>query len=73
MSIYGEIRSGSQNIELRRKARLFDVISFAGGTNEEAGDEVQVFRTQPLMCSENTKTANLRRRKRATFLQKCIV
>jgi len=55
MSIYGEIRSGSQNIDMRRKARLLEVISFAGGTTEEAGDMVQIFRTQPLMCSENAE------------------
>lgn len=56
-SIFGEVRS-PQNIDLRRKATLLEVISFAGGTNEDAGGMVQVLRTQPPMCSETNETAD---------------
>jgi len=53
-SIYGEVKTPGQ-IELRRKATLLELLSFAGGVTEDAGGMIQVFRTQPLMCSEETQ------------------
>jgi len=50
-TISGEVRT-QQQIDLRREARLLELISFAGGVTDDAGGMVQVFRTQPLMCSE---------------------
>ncbi|MGI8849976.1 MAG: polysaccharide biosynthesis/export family protein, partial [Pyrinomonadaceae bacterium] len=51
-SIYGEVKN-PQTFDLRRKATLIELLSFAGGVTEDAGGMVQVFRTQPLMCSED--------------------
>jgi polysaccharide export outer membrane protein len=53
-TIYGEVRA-PQQVELRRDARLLELLSFAGGVTDKAGGMVQVFRTQPLMCAENNQ------------------
>ena len=50
-TIYGEVEK-PQQIELRRKATLVELLAFSGGIKEEAGGMVQVFRTRPPMCSE---------------------
>lgn len=50
-TIYGEVRN-PQRVELRRNARLLELLSFAGGVTEKAGGMIQVFRTQPEMCGE---------------------
>jgi polysaccharide export outer membrane protein len=50
-TIYGEVRA-QQRVDLQRKARLLDLLAFAGGVTEKAGGMIQVFRTQPLMCGE---------------------
>lgn len=47
--VYGEVRS-PQQVDLRRNARLLEMISFAGGETERANGTVQVFRTQSPMC-----------------------
>jgi len=51
-TIYGEVRQ-PQQVDLRRDARLLELLSFAGGITEKAGGMVQVFRTQPPICAEN--------------------
>lgn len=56
-TIYGEVRKAS-DVDLRREARLLELISFAGGETEKASGMVQVFRTQPLMCAEQSATDN---------------
>jgi len=53
-TIFGEVRN-PQQVELRREARLLELISFAGGVSEEAGGMIQIFRTQPPMCAESTE------------------
>lgn len=50
-TISGEVQK-QQQVDLRREARLLELISFAGGVTEDAGGMIQIFRTQPLMCSE---------------------
>lgn len=50
-TIYGEVRQ-QQQIVLNRKARLLELLSFAGGVTEKAGGMIQVFRTQAQMCSD---------------------
>lgn len=50
-TIYGEVRT-PQQVELRRKATLVELLAFSGGVTEDAGGMIQVFRTQPLMCAE---------------------
>lgn len=51
VTIYGEVKQ-QQQIDLRREARLLELISFAGGITEEAGGMIQVFRTRPPLCNE---------------------
>lgn len=50
-TIYGEVRN-PQQVVLTRRATLLELLSFSGGVTEDAGGMIQVFRTQPLMCSE---------------------
>ncbi len=40
-------------VELGRRVSLQEFLAFAGGTTEEAGSTVQVWHTQPVMCSES--------------------
>jgi protein involved in polysaccharide export with SLBB domain len=61
--VYGEVMQ-PQQVELRRKARLLELLSIAGGPkSDSAGGMVQVFHTQKPMCSTETwegdKVANL--------------
>lgn len=56
-TVYGEVRQ-AQRVELRKEARLLDLISFAGGETEKASGMVQVFRTQSPMCLEAGDAAN---------------
>lgn len=56
-TISGEVRN-QQQIDLRREARLLELISFAGGVTEEAGGMIQIFRTTPPMCSETNQETN---------------
>lgn len=49
-TIYGEVRQ-QQQVVLTRKARLMELLSFAGGVTEKASGMIQIFRTQPLMCA----------------------
>jgi len=56
-TIYGEVRT-PQQFELRRTARLLELLAFAGGVTEEAGGMVQVIRTQPLLCADRIEAAD---------------
>jgi polysaccharide biosynthesis/export protein len=58
--VYGEVMQ-PQQVELRRKARLLELLSIAGGPkSDSAGGMVQVFHTQKPMCSaENADWANV--------------
>jgi polysaccharide biosynthesis/export protein len=58
--VYGEVMQ-PQQVELRRKARLLELLSIAGGPkSDSAGGMVQVFHTQKPMCStENVDWANV--------------
>ena len=53
-TIYGAITT-PQQIDLRRKATLMELISISGGVTEDAGGMIQIFRTQPLMCADGTE------------------
>ncbi|HEX8370167.1 MAG TPA: SLBB domain-containing protein [Pyrinomonadaceae bacterium] len=50
-TIYGEVRQ-QQQVILTRRARLLELLSFAGGVTEKAGGMIQIFRTQPLLCAD---------------------
>lgn len=56
-TIYGEVRT-PQQIDLRRKATLLELLSFAGGTTDKAAGTIQVIRTQPPLCSEADEHAD---------------
>jgi polysaccharide biosynthesis/export protein len=51
VTVSGEVRQ-QQQVILTRQARLLELLSFAGGPTEKAGGMIQIFRTQPLLCSE---------------------
>ncbi len=55
VTVSGEVRTPGQ-VELRRKARLLELIAFSGGLNNEVSSGlIQVFRTEKPMCSEVTE------------------
>lgn len=49
--VYGEVRM-PQQVEMKRRVRLLELLSFSGGWTEKAGGTVQIFRTQPIQCPE---------------------
>lgn len=57
VSVYGEVRTPAQ-VTLTRESRLLELLSISGGVTEDAGGMIQVFRTQPLMCSEEAENGN---------------
>ena len=57
--VSGEVRA-PQQVELRREARLLDLLSQAGGVTEDADGMIQVFRTQQAMCSEKNEERDWR-------------
>lgn len=56
-TIYGEVNSPQQVI-LMRKATLTELLAIAGGPKEEAGGMIQIFRTQPPICAEDSGDSN---------------
>lgn len=50
-TIYGEVNK-PQEIELRRKATLIEVLAVSGGVKEEAGGIIQVFRPIKPVCGD---------------------
>ncbi len=50
-TVYGAVRAPAQ-YEMRRPARLLELISKSGGVTEQQSGTVQVFHTQPLLCPE---------------------
>lgn len=49
--VSGEVRE-QQRVDMRRKASLLELITFAGGVTENAGGIVRVYRTRPPLCEE---------------------
>lgn len=49
--ISGEVRT-QQKVEMRRKASLLELITFAGGVTEDAGGIIRVYRPRPPLCEE---------------------
>jgi polysaccharide export outer membrane protein len=50
-TIFGEVRT-PQQVVLMRETTLLELLSFSGGVTEDAGGMIQIFRTQPPMCSD---------------------
>lgn len=55
-TIYGAITT-PQQVDLRRKATLMEMISISGGVTEESGGMIQIFRTQPPICADSVTLA----------------
>lgn len=47
--VFGAVRVPT-HAQMNRRVRLLELLARAGGTTEEAGNEVQVYHTEPLMC-----------------------
>ncbi|MGI8544576.1 MAG: SLBB domain-containing protein [Aridibacter sp.] len=57
VSVSGEVNSPGQ-VELRREARLIELLNISNGPKEEAAGTVRVFSTQIPMCSDADAIAN---------------
>ncbi|MCB1025046.1 MAG: SLBB domain-containing protein [Acidobacteria bacterium] len=51
VTVSGEVRNPG-GVELRREARLLELIAFSGGVNEDAGGTVRLIRPQPPTCAD---------------------
>ncbi len=49
--MFGAVRS-PQRVQMQRKARLLELLAFSGGVTEQAGGDIQIFHTEPIMCPE---------------------
>ena len=47
--IFGAVRTPAA-FQLNRRARLLELISKSGGATEQAGGDIQIFHTEPVMC-----------------------
>ncbi|MEO6654671.1 MAG: SLBB domain-containing protein [Pyrinomonadaceae bacterium] len=56
-TIYGEVRN-PQQVVMMRKATLVEILAFSGGVTDQAGGMIQVFRTQPPICTEDKDDSN---------------
>lgn len=56
VTVSGEVVK-QQQVDLTRKTRLWELITFSGGITENAGGMIQVFRTQPPICAEPNEIA----------------
>jgi polysaccharide export outer membrane protein len=48
-TVYGAVRSPAQ-YEMRKPARLLELLSKSGGVTEQRSGTIQIFHTQPLLC-----------------------
>jgi protein involved in polysaccharide export with SLBB domain len=46
-----------QQVDLKRRARLLELINFAGGLKKEASGMIEVFHTQPPVCTADAEEA----------------
>jgi len=49
--VFGAVRQ-PQRVDMKRRARLLELLAFSGGVTEQAGGNVQIFHTEPVMCAE---------------------
>lgn len=57
VTVFGEVNTKTK-IDLTRKATLFEMVGLAGGANKDAGQIVQVYRPQRVMCSDDNDANN---------------
>jgi polysaccharide biosynthesis/export protein len=48
--VFGAVRA-PQRVEMRRSARLLELLAGSGGVTEQAGETIQIFHTEPILCS----------------------
>ncbi len=56
-TVYGEVRTPQQVI-MMRKATLVELLGISGGVTDDAGGMIQVFRTQPPICTDDGEASN---------------
>jgi polysaccharide export outer membrane protein len=49
--VFGAVRV-PQRVDMKKRARLLELLAFSGGVTEQAGGNVQIFHTEPVMCAE---------------------
>ena len=49
--VFGAVRNPTR-VDMKKRARLLELLAFTGGVTEQAGGNVQIFHTEPLMCAE---------------------
>ncbi len=49
--VFGAVRQATR-VQMNRKARLLELLSQTGGVTEQAGGDIQIFHTEPVMCPE---------------------
>jgi polysaccharide biosynthesis/export protein len=49
--VFGAVRAPTR-VQMQRRARLLELLATSGGVTEEAGGDVQIFHTTPVMCPE---------------------
>jgi polysaccharide export outer membrane protein len=47
--VFGAVRQATR-AHMNRKVRLLELLAVAGGTTEQAGGDIQIYHTEPLMC-----------------------
>jgi polysaccharide export outer membrane protein len=53
VTVYGEVRTPGP-VQLTRRATLRELLAFAGGETKDASGMIQVTRTQPVLCAEES-------------------
>lgn len=56
-TVYGAVRSPAP-YEMRRPARLLELISKSGGVTDQQSGTIQIFHTQPVLCPEPEEVAD---------------
>jgi polysaccharide export outer membrane protein len=51
--VFGAVRSASR-VQMNRRIRLIELLAVSGGTTEQAGGDIQVYHTTPVMCPSPT-------------------
>jgi polysaccharide export outer membrane protein len=49
--VFGAVRAPSR-VQMQRRARLLELLATSGGVTENAGGDIQIFHTEPVMCPE---------------------
>ncbi|HLM55636.1 MAG TPA: SLBB domain-containing protein [Pyrinomonadaceae bacterium] len=49
--VFGAVRSPSR-VDMKKRARLLELLALTGGVTEQAGGNVQIFHTESVMCPE---------------------